>query len=72
MKRIILFFLLVTFSSDLMIAQQNTYINYNIPLQKIIDSLKLNKAQLKIYVSKAKYILSVTANGKVLKSYPVV
>jgi murein L,D-transpeptidase YafK len=52
--------------------QQNNFVNYNISLQRIIDSLKLNKTHAKIQVSKLKYTLSISIDSKVIKSYPIV
>lgn len=51
---------------------QVTLTNYNIPLIKLIDSLKVDKKKSKIVVAKTKYILSITYLSKIIKSYPVV
>jgi murein L,D-transpeptidase YafK len=51
---------------------ENKLINYNISLDKLLDSLKLNKTHAMIRVSKLNYLLSISIDSKVIKSYPVV
>jgi murein L,D-transpeptidase YafK len=50
----------------------NTYTNYTISLNKLVDSLKLNKTHVKILVVKSKYILSILIDNTTIKSYPCV
>jgi len=51
---------------------KNELINYSIPLDKLVDSLKLKKTHAKIVVSKSKYLLTISIDNKAVKSYPVV
>lgn len=53
-------------------SNQANLINYNIPLEHLVDSLKINKQNAKIQISKLKYILSIVIDDKTLKSYPIV
>jgi len=48
------------------------YVNYSIPLEKLVDSLALKKANFKIVVVKSKYVLSIVIDSTIIKSYPVV
>jgi murein L,D-transpeptidase YafK len=81
MKYILLFFLLIWAScngetpkknSNPEIIKENLLINYEIGLQKLVDSLKLDKNKLSVRVTKCKYILSICIDTLVIKSYPVV
>ena len=47
-------------------------VNYNIPLSKLIDSLKLRTADLNILILKKTYLLEVRKDTTVIKCYPVV
>jgi len=51
---------------------ETNLINYNISLDKLLDSLKFNKMHAKIHVYKLKYLLSISIDSKVIKSYPIV
>ena len=51
---------------------ESHFTNYTIPLAKLMDSLKVNKRQAKIHVSKLKYVLSIAIGSKTIKSYPIV
>lgn len=46
--------------------------NRDIPLQKLIDSLKINKDLILIRVDKSEYKLSLYAGTQMIKEYPVV
>ncbi|TDM00643.1 MAG: hypothetical protein C4K58_03915 [Flavobacteriaceae bacterium] len=46
--------------------------NYHIPLQKILDSLGIDKKSTRLFVSKSNYVLSVKKGESILKTYPVV
>jgi len=73
-------FIFITISSKLVSSQdifvkkrpENKFVNYNISLEKLIDSLKLNKMHVRIHVSKLKYLLSITIDSKIIKTYPLV
>jgi murein L,D-transpeptidase YafK len=47
-------------------------VNYDFSLSHLLDSLKLEKTDLKIVVSKSKYLLFVVKGNLIVKSYPVV
>jgi murein L,D-transpeptidase YafK len=51
---------------------ESNLINYNISLDRLLDSLKLNKMHAKIHVSKLKYLLSISIDTRIIKSYPIV
>ena len=48
------------------------FVNYNISLGRLIDSLRINKDSLRLFIQKSKYTLSVTYKRRTIKSYPVV
>ena len=50
----------------------NQFINYNIPLDKLVKSLKISKTHARIHISKLKYLLSIQVDKKTIKSYPIV
>jgi len=78
--RYLFIFIFITISSRLVSSQdifakrraENKLVNYNISLEKLIDSLKLNKMHVRIHVSKLKYQLSITIDSKIIKTYPIV
>jgi len=79
MKYIILFLILILPLGHSFCQENNakfnansTYINYNISLKHLVDSLKLDKRHAKIHVSKYKYLLSIVIGNKTIKSYPIV
>lgn len=51
---------------------ESRWVNSRIPLQEILDSLKIPVETLRIVVTKSEYQLSVYSNSIFLKSYPVV
>jgi murein L,D-transpeptidase YafK len=61
---------LLSLSSSL--GQNSNYKNYTIPLQTLVDSLKIQKNNLEIQIDKSDYKLSLVAGDKVIKEYPVV
>ncbi len=52
--------------------QHSLWVNGDIPIQKLLDSLKIKVASLHIEVEKSKYMLSVYSDTLLIKSYPVV
>jgi murein L,D-transpeptidase YafK len=46
--------------------------NYGIKLSRLVDSLKINKADLSILITKSKYTLSIMKDNIIIKTYPVV
>lgn len=44
----------------------------DMPLGEIMDSLKLDKTQTRIYIDKSERVLKLFANNQLLKTYPVV
>jgi len=51
---------------------KNNLINYNIPITKLVDSLKIIPANTHILILKKQYKLFVVKDTLILKSYPVV
>lgn len=81
MKFLFLFIIAISISCNAQntkqdaIVKKNTksiLINYQIPLDRLKDSLKLNKTHARIFVAKSKYVLSIIIDSTVVKSYPVV
>lgn len=50
----------------------NRLLNYSIPLEILLDSIKLINPNLKIHVDKSHYTLSLFADSLLIKQYPVV
>ena len=48
------------------------YMKYSISLDKLVDSLKLNRKHAKIKISKLNYLLSIVIDNKIIKTYPIV
>ena len=46
--------------------------NSSLPVVRIVDSLSINKEELRIYIDKSEYLLQVRNGKKILKEYPVV
>lgn len=60
----------VDFTAD--IKSDFRLVNYSFSLSHLLDSLKLKKSDLRIVVSKSKYLLFVVKGTLIVKSYPVV
>lgn len=54
------------------VQADSIYINYHRNAQRVIDSLKLDKANVYIEVSKSSYLLQLKIGKVVIKGYPVV
>lgn len=83
MKILLSFIFVFTFSASCQNPVNTTYAeqeiadqeftNYNIPLKKLVDSLKLNNRKAKILVFKSKYLLKIVfEDTTIVKCYPVV
>jgi murein L,D-transpeptidase YafK len=48
------------------------YVNYDLGLKKIVDSLSVKQSTISIKIDKRNYTLSVYSKDKVIKSYPIV
>lgn len=51
---------------------KNDYLNYEIPLANLIDSLAIEQNSIHILIDKSDYKLSVLSDTIILKEYPVV
>lgn len=60
----------VDFTAD--IRSDVKLVNYSFLLSHLLDSLELKKSDLRIVVSKSKYLLIVAKGTLIVKSYPVV
>ncbi len=60
------------FNKELRLPYTKTFVNENIALTSIIDSLDISKEKIQIYISKKDKELHITADTLLLKSYPVV
>jgi murein L,D-transpeptidase YafK len=60
----------VDFTAD--IKSDVKLVNYNFSLSYLLDSLDLKKSDIRIVVSKSKYLLSIVKGTLIIKSYPVV
>lgn len=70
---ILIFGVMLAFGVKRQVIKDNReLINYNISLNKLFDSLKLNKNKAQIFVIKSKYILAIKVDSKIIKSYPIV
>jgi murein L,D-transpeptidase YafK len=47
-------------------------INYSVPLDRLLDSLDLERDMISIYIDKSNFVLSVRADTTIIKQYPVV
>lgn len=78
MKQITVILFLILLNSfqikDLINTDNNDdkLINYNYSISKLVNSLKINKKNIKIVIYKIKYRLYFMNDNKILKSYPVV
>lgn len=54
------------------LPEDDSLLNYTLPLKSIIDSLGLKDKKVKLLISKSRYTLTFIANDKPLKTYPVV
>lgn len=60
----------ITFTNK--IADNKILINYTIPMDMIMDSLKIGNSVLHILIDKSDYTLSIIAGTAINKQYPVV
>lgn len=68
-------FLLIFFSFCITSCISQDYsqlINYKTPLDKLVDSLGIQKSELKILIDKSDYKLTVKSSNTIVKEYPVV
>jgi murein L,D-transpeptidase YafK len=50
----------------------NDFINYELPLGKLIDSLAIDVSAIHIIIDKSDYFLTVMVDSQVIKQYPMV
>lgn len=71
MKKLVLFFFLglivLSCRSDF-----DDYLNYTIPINKLLDSLNFEQEDLWVIIDKSDYKLSILADTAIIKEYPVV
>lgn len=53
-------------------SRYDDYLNYEKKLSQLIDSLGINKQELKILIDKSDYKLTICTDRQVVKEYPVV
>ena len=51
---------------------RDDYLNYELPLTKLIDSLAIQESSLHILIDKSEYKLSILSDTIIVKEYPVV
>ena len=56
----------------LLISSNDEFVNKNIPLKTLIDSLGISSKSLSIYIDKSDYKLSIISDESVIKEYHVV
>lgn len=69
-KQVIVGLLIILFATCY--GQSLEFKNYSVPLQRVLDSMDINKRSIEIHIDKSDYKLSIVAGSKVLKEYPVV
>lgn len=64
--------LLIVFLQCSSASRYDNYLNYNIQLDQLVDSLKIKKKDLKILIDKSEYKLTLYTETAKVKEYPVV
>jgi len=71
MKKSLLYIVVCFFLFSCGISQDE-YINYKIPLIKLVDSLAIQESNISILIDKSDYKLSILSDTNIIKEYPIV
>lgn len=55
-----------------LIIVSDQLLNYSIPLNKLIDSLKVQEKDISIFIDKSDYTLAIKNKSELIKEYPIV
>jgi murein L,D-transpeptidase YafK len=71
LKKLFLYFSLLLIVVTCRLADEN-YLNYRIPLIKLMDSLHITAEDIVVFIDKSNYKLSILSDSVIIKEYPVV